>query len=586
MSDTPPLARTVSVAPRFCRSIALARDWHRAEAIDGYLLTPAGREVLHRLADSLRGKSAVRAWTLTGPYGSGKSAFALFAAALLCGDSKTGTQARALLKREDHALWKDFFPSRANATKTLCPVLVVGTREPLEQALAAALETSLRSILGDRLPKELVRAIHAVMTRANTDQRTTAVTSLFETALHVISSRKKAQGFLIVIDELGKFLEHAAYHPEQGDVFVLQALAELAARSEQPFLLLTILHQAIDRYTEQVSPGRRQEWAKVQGRFEDVAFDEPTEQVLRLLARAIQHKGVDARRLAAQGQSLAKSARQLGLTPARISDQEATSLLVACAPLHPSTALILGPLFRRLAQNERSLFAFLASGEAFGFGEFLNDSSHPELYRLDRLYDYAVNTLGPSLYALHRGKVWAEIQDVLERLHDASLLELRVAKVVGLVQALGYATGFPASKELLQFALCGPEVHERDVNRAIAALEKRSLIVYRRHAGGYALWEGSDLDIDQLLSTARPSIDPGRSLQTYLRELAPPRPFVARSHSYRTGTLRYFQVLYADRDHLAEMYAQPLGSADGRVIYCLPLNAEDRKALQTLPSRT
>jgi hypothetical protein len=208
----------------------------------------------------------------------------------------------------------------------------------------------------------------------------------------VVSDRTNAQGFLIVIDELGKFLEYAAYHPEQGDIFVLQALAELATRSERPFLLLTILHQAIDRYTEQVSPNRRQEWAKVQGRFEDVAFDEPTEQVVRLLARAIQHKGIHARPLADQGQSLAKHARQLGLTPPRINDAEATTLLAACAPLHPTTALILGPLFRRLAQNERSLFAFLTSGEAFGFGEFLNQSFYPDLYRLDRLYDYAVTT--------------------------------------------------------------------------------------------------------------------------------------------------------------------------------------------------
>jgi len=582
MSDKTPLARTVSVAPRFCRSIALARDWHRQEAIDGYLLTPAGREMLHRLADSLRARSPVRAWTLTGPYGSGKSAFALFTATLLCGNSTTGSQARALLKREDPTLWRHFFPGRAPARETLCPILIAGTREPLEQALAAALETSLRSLLGDRLPKELVRAFDAVKTRASTDQRTAAVTSLFETALDVVSSRNKAEGFLLVIDELGKFLEYAAYHPEQGDIFVLQALAELAARSERPFFLLTILHQAMDRYTEQVSPGRRQEWAKVQGRFQDVAFDEPTEQVLRLLARAIEQKGIHARQFAAHGQSLAKYARQLALTPPRISDGEATSLLAACSPLHPTTALLLGPLFRRLAQNERSLFAFLTSGEAFGFGQFLNESFYPDLYRLDRLYDYAVTTLGSSLYALHRGKVWAEIQDVLERLHDASSLELRVAKVVGIIQALGYAAGFPASKELLQFALGGDGVHEKDVNRAIAALEKRSLIVYRRHAGGYALWEGSDLDIDQLLGEARPSIDPSRSLQAYLKELAPPRPLVARSHSYHTGTLRYFHVLYADRDHLAEVYAQQMGSADGRVIYCLPLNAEDRKAFQTL----
>jgi hypothetical protein len=36
-------------------------------------------------------------------------------------------------------------------------------------------------------------------------------------------------------------------------MFVLQALAESAARAEKPFLLLTILRQALDRHTAHIS---------------------------------------------------------------------------------------------------------------------------------------------------------------------------------------------------------------------------------------------------------------------------------------------------------------------------------------------
>ena len=99
----------------------------------------------------------------------------------------------------------------------------------------------------------------------------------------------EAAGILLIIDELGKFLEYGASNPEQGDVFVLQELAEAATRSARPFLFVTILHQAVDRYADHMSPGRRAEWAKVQGRFEDVAFEERTDQILRLLSHAIGH---------------------------------------------------------------------------------------------------------------------------------------------------------------------------------------------------------------------------------------------------------------------------------------------------------
>ena len=94
---------------------------------------------------------------------------------------------------------------------------------------------------------------------------------------------------LLVIDELGKFLEYAAQDPVQGDVFVLQTLAEFAARSDQtPLFLLTILHQAFEQYASKAAKSQQEEWVKIQGRFEDIAFVEPTEQVLRLIGSAIE----------------------------------------------------------------------------------------------------------------------------------------------------------------------------------------------------------------------------------------------------------------------------------------------------------
>ncbi len=80
MSDSPTLDKLVVVSPRFARSVSLVRDAHRADALDGYILTPTGRAVLRRLTDALHGETTVRAWSITGPYGSGKSALALFAA--------------------------------------------------------------------------------------------------------------------------------------------------------------------------------------------------------------------------------------------------------------------------------------------------------------------------------------------------------------------------------------------------------------------------------------------------------------------------------------------------------------------------
>lgn len=130
MSDSPALDKLVVVSPRFARSVSLARDAHRADALEGYILTPTGRDVLRRLADALRGESAARAWSLTGPYGTGKSAFALFAAQLLAGEPRARQKARAFLASEDPALSERFFGRGAGLPKKagrLCPVLVTGS---------------------------------------------------------------------------------------------------------------------------------------------------------------------------------------------------------------------------------------------------------------------------------------------------------------------------------------------------------------------------------------------------------------------------------------------------------------------------
>lgn len=352
----------------------------------------------------------------------------------------------------------------------------------------------------------------------------TAVIGLFEEANDYLERfGNDAAGILLIVDELGKFLEYGASNPDRGDVFILQELAESATRSKRPFLLLTILHQALDRYANHLSPGRRAEWAKVQGRFEDVAFEERSDQMLRLLAQAIKQEGEDThlKPLRLQANALVEEVVALGVRSGSMTPAELQDCLTACYPLHPSTAITLGPLFRHLAQNERSLFAFLTSSEPFGFQEFLRETTlKGGPYRLDHLYDYVMASLGPSLFAQHWGKLWAEVQSVLDRLHDASELEIRLAKTIGLLQVIGPASGISASSGTLHAALRGTAT-DAEIDDAIQSLTRRSVVVFRRHTASYALWEGSDVDIEDRLQAARASVERDQNLATFLTRQAP-----------------------------------------------------------------
>ncbi|MDW8244361.1 MAG: hypothetical protein RMJ88_14225 [Thermogemmata sp.] len=343
MNDMLTLDKGVLLSNRFTRSVCLVRDVHRQDAIDDYILTPIGRDVLRRIANALRGDSSTRAWSLTGPYGSGKSAFALFVTQLLAGEESIRLRAREYLASQDSELAVLLHGSSgplAEERTRFCPVLVSGSRQPLEKALATSLATSLRAVTKRGRPPQLIERLEGLATQETPSS--TALVGYFEEANEYLRRfGPNAAGILLIIDELGKFLEYGASNPARSDIFVLQELAELAARSERPFLVFTILHQSIDRYIDHLSPGRRVEWAKIQGRFEDVAFEDRSEQMLRLLARAIQHRGDSTfiKSLKQRAKALAQEVIALGIRVGTMPPTELHECLTACYPLCPLTDL-------------------------------------------------------------------------------------------------------------------------------------------------------------------------------------------------------------------------------------------------------
>ena len=594
------LSELFYVTTRFHRSVHLERDFYGENPLEGYVLTVTAREMLQRLVAALESESTSKAWSLTGPYGSGKSAFALFAAKLL-GDSESPTTQAAvmLLKHGDESLWDRFIGLDLYRRRGFCPVLISGERSPISLALLRGLERGLTVFSNSPVRRGAIRSTFLQPLLLDVQKRLAAaedgdlphaseITGLFESATHQIGAEGGA-GLLLVVDELGKFLEYAAHDPEYGDLFVLQSLAEFATRSQQtPLLMLTILHQAFEQYAQRLATSQREEWAKVQGRFEDVFFVEPTEQVLRLIGSAIEKTA------AVENPSLSVAV-DLELKPRQLDKREFVSLLESCLPLHPTVALVVSPLFRRFAQNERSLFALLNSSEPHGLQDFLVTQTYDgrvlPTFRLSNLYDYIYNALGSGLYTSREGAKWAEIESAIERLPDPSPMTVELIKTIGLLGIVGEGSvNLKASKTLLRYALDdGMESFQNEVNESVesslAMLEGRSIVIYRRYNDAYTLWEGSDIDIEARLREAKAHLDPNLRLPTALSTLTQPQPLIARRHLFVTGTLRYFAVRYTDLERFDEDLQMSSddtdGSddADGLVLYALPASELEAKQL-------
>lgn len=566
-------------ASRFYRSVNAEHDHRDPLAAQGYLVTAGARRVLNRIAPARSASNGSRAWTLTGPYGTGKSAFCVFTAQLFAPPAYPGhAEARATLRRADEDAF-EAFESVPKSHHGLWPIVITGSRESIQISILRGLRASLGHLQG-KIDSSVLRHVTRLLNEATSGKAVgdREIVDTLEKVLHAICTDcRAASGLFIIVDELGKLLEFAASHPSESDLYVLQHIAEFATRAKQPVLFLTVLHQDFSGYATKLSSLERAEWDKVRGRFEDILFEEPTEEFLRLVAAA-RAEGKGTKDVPADFAEICRRAVKLGLNPPGMSKSEFGELLSQSRPLHPLVSLLLGHIFRRLAQNERSAFSFLTSSEPHGLVDMIEAAKEGETpcYRLDHLYDYLVHAVGDGLYLQRNGKRWAEVESTLDRLPDATPAALAVLKTIGLLSAVGEWRNVAATKQIIQFALEGA-ASTKEVDEAIHWLRTRSAIVPRSYNDSFTIWQGSDIDIEERVKDARGRLSPSDTLASLAREFLSPKPIVARRHLFETGTLRYFSIEFVHPSELTKVLGTAPDEADARIAFLMAENVQEEE---------
>jgi len=227
----------------------------------------------------------------------------------------------------------------------------------------------------------------------------------------------------------------------------------------------------------------------------------------------------------------------------------------------------------RYAQNDRSLFTFLTSGEPFSLRNFLdeteiNEDALPTL-KLDRVYDYFLESAGMGLASRPNLQRWVEIHDLIADSKSLDEDSLRVLKAIGILNLVTITGVTRATRQLVAYGLADlPD--ENAVNYwqgKIEELLKKGIITHRRQLDELRIWEGSDFNVDhQLESYLERESD---NLLDLLSELRPLKPIVAQRHSYQTGTLRYFERHYLDSSEDLDEIECDSKTADGYIGYWL-----------------
>lgn len=575
------LSQYFEIHRRYHRSVNLERDLLQADAVEGYVLTERSAATLARILPTFSKKSTNRAWTLTGVYGTGKSAFVHYLTSLCAGHEHEAYQVALKIA-------ENFLPANSPelaAIAQLSPqgflnAVATGQQEPLTLTLARALSDGAERFLSkkQRDTDFLMRLIDERFDAEYGGGQVKVKTIL--DALKTLTQLAKTH-ILLIVDELGKNLEYAARHQGKEDLYLLQQIAELSLKGEYQVYFIGLLHQSFGGYSDRLSVTEQNEWNKIQGRFEDIPFAESPNQMTRLIGQVIDRSKAEP--ILADVQSVAEE--WYTALEETIKEQEITAdLLAKVYPLHPLTALVLPMICTRYAQNDRSLFTFLTSDEPNSFKQFLEKTAvenHtvPTL-QLHQLYDYFVETVTGLASRLNLQR-WVEIQGLIEDARERSPDILKVLKTIGVLNLVTATGKFRATSDLVAWALCDlPDLEQKNKYlQVIEELKQKGLITHRKQLDELRIWQGSDFNVEFEINAV---IEKNRtSLTLLLTEIYPLKPLVAQRHYNQTGTLRYFEQRYGDGTTAWEKLTCSDSSFDGLILYWL-----DVEPLENIPKQT
>ena len=584
----PILSEFVSIKRRYSRSVNLERDFGIPDSLIGYIPTSRAIDGIERFLRSLTFDNSVRAWTLTGSYGTGKSAFANFLTALTAprNDQNHLNSIQILKQTEKSNSLQRQIKSRLPESG-LIRAVATAQREPIVRTVIRALNNGVFNYwqnMRGRRPDALIE-LNSLYLKS---QRGSGIDNNHLIQIMKSLPQVSKSGILLIIDELGKNLEFSAQNQSIDDLYLLQQIAELPSNKDGfNVFILGLLHQSFIDYAHGLASAQRNEWAKIQGRFEDIPFIESSDRMMKLIGQTIERSTDNSFTLSVN--------RWINKWFNALSEQGLSNFfskgdLSSIYPLHPLSALILPILCTKYSQNNRTLFTFLASDEPDSFSTFISqavfDDERLQSFKLHKVYDYFVESAGMSISARPQIQRWVEIQS---RLADASHLDpdvQLVLKTIGLLNLVSTTGSLRASKRTVALAMCNQpddKIELKYWEKKTAELLEKGFLIWRKRIDELRIWEGSDFDIEKELSEQAETLN--ISLAELLNEYAPLRPLVVQRHSYETGTLRYFERQYYDEIESLESLECKNPDSDGLICYWVG-NGRDLKKLEKIPHKT
>lgn len=482
---------------KFTTSTNIIRDSSRNI---NYIPTPNANKVVNQISNDF--KRGLRSFNIIGSYGTGKSSFLWALQQSLNGKKK-------------------IFDLNLLQAPRVEVINFIGEYKSITSAFADHFDVNLNKQPNEAIFSEIFNHYHKL--------------------------GKKNPLLLLVIDEFGKFLEYAADNTPEKELYFIQQLSEFANNPDHNIILVTTVHQNFDAYAFKLNNSQKQEWSKVKGRFKEITFNEPVEQLLYLASEHLKKQN----RIDHNTEQSIKTALTLFKKSKAysINTGYASEVATKLFPLDLVAANILTISLQRYGQNERSLFSFLEATDQTGINN--HDSRKNGFYNVASVHDYLIFNFYSFINSRYNPDftIWTSIKGALEtveRAFDGNTLDhSKIIKTIGLLNITA-SQGADLGREFLEkYARVALGIEQP--NKIIEALEGKRIILFRKYSNRFVLTEGTDLDIPSALIEAGNKVSEIVNVPYLLNKYYQLPPVIAKAYSYLNGTPRLFEFKISDR---------------------------------------
>ena len=369
---------------------------------------------------------------------------------------------------------------------------------------------------------------------------------IYQQINRILVEEKGFAGMFLVFDEFSKYLEGHGAEYFSNDMKALQDMCELVNASKGQMIFTLVAHKSIHDYGKTIDKSVKNSFRGVEGRIKEIDFVVSAQNNYELIADTIEKKEPEFSEAykewenqSVYGDIVEKTYYVPCFQKLFAENEYLETLGKGCYPLLPLTAYALLCISEKVAQNERTIFTFLAEEEQ-GSLSWLLQKGIEDFIGIDKIYDYFKSMFRETEDVPMIHSEWLKAEYALGKAETED--EKAVIKAIAVIRMLHREDELPAQDQAICLALgMDPEKKYRP---AMEKLKKDGILMFRSSVGVYAFRSNAGVDVEKEITKKMDEQKGHCNFCQILSEAADTEYELPKQYNQEYAMTRYFQYEY------------------------------------------